>query len=63
MHCRYDDGRIRQNGDMLDTCAISIKKAQRGDIGKWACHISTADWDNNGVTRVALIDVKVLGNF
>ena len=48
---------------MLDTCAISIKKAQQNDNGKWTCHVSTADWDNNGHTRVANIDVTVLGNF
>ena len=37
--------------------------AQKGDKGKWTCHVITADSSNNAETRNALVDVNVLGNF
>ena len=63
MHYSYEDGRIKQDGDILNTCSITIKKAKKSDTGMWKCSVSREGPCNNGETRIEYVDVTVLGNF
>ena len=59
----YENGRVKQKGDLSKQCAMVVEKAHDSDNGTWTCQISMMDSNNNANSTSADVHVKVTGNY